>query len=71
MYDHYFSNFGRTPVPDDLCKDSATKHPPFKKIFKGFYHIWAWRPLVVGHRLEIIIDHRLASVAAADAIFRL
>ena len=23
MYDHYFSNFGRTPVPDDLCKDSA------------------------------------------------
>ena len=27
--------------------------------------------LVVGHRLEIIIDHRLASVAAADAIFRL
>ena len=29
------------------------------------------RTLVVGHRLEIIIDHRLASVAAADAIFRL
>ena len=27
--------------------------------------------LVVGHRLEIIIDHRLASVAAADAIFQL
>ena len=27
--------------------------------------------LVVGHRLDIIIDHRLASVAAADAIFRL
>ena len=27
--------------------------------------------VVVGHRLEIIIDHRLASVAAADAIFRL
>ena len=25
--------------------------------------------VVVGHRLEIIIDHRLASVAAADAIF--
>ena len=25
--------------------------------------------LVVGHRLEIIIDHRLASVAAAVAIF--
>ena len=27
MYDHYFSNFGRPPVPDDLCKDSAPKHP--------------------------------------------
>ena len=25
--------------------------------------------LVVGHRLEIIIDHRLESVAAVDAIF--
>ena len=27
--------------------------------------------LVVGHRLEIIMDHQLASVDAADAIFRL
>ena len=27
MYDHYFSNFG--PVPDDLCKDSVTRHPQF------------------------------------------
>ena len=102
MYDNYFSNFGRLPVPDGICKDSATSHPQFwrlrflnvffpykcirkqtwpcrkkvkcqcmtiilatlvdrprwlmqrfspkassvleKKIFKGFYHIWAWRP---------------------------
>ena len=22
MYDHYFSNFGRPPVPTDICKDS-------------------------------------------------
>ena len=29
MYDHYFSNFGRPPVPDDLCKDSAIRHPRF------------------------------------------
>ena len=29
MYDHYFSNFGRPPVPDDLCQDSATRHPRF------------------------------------------
>ena len=21
MYDHYFSNFGRAPVSDDICKD--------------------------------------------------
>ena len=29
MYDHYFINFGRPPVLDDLCKDSATRHPWF------------------------------------------
>ena len=29
MYDHHFSNFGRPPVPDDICKDSATRHPRF------------------------------------------
>ena len=31
MYDHYFSNFGRPTVPDDLCKDSAQRHPLFWK----------------------------------------
>ena len=45
MYNNYFSNFGRPLVLDDLCKDSAPRHPRFwKKIFEGFYHIWAWRP---------------------------
>ena len=46
MYDHYFSNFGRPPVPNDLWKDSSPKASSVleKKIFKGFYHIWAWRP---------------------------
>ena len=29
IYDLYFSNFGRPPVPDDLCKDSAPRHPRF------------------------------------------
>ena len=29
MYDHYFSNFGRTPVYDDICKGSAIRHPRF------------------------------------------
>ena len=28
-----------------------------------------WLSVVVGHRLEIIIDNRLESVAAIDAIF--
>ena len=31
MYDHYFSFFCRPPVPDNLCKDSATRHPWFWK----------------------------------------
>ena len=45
MHDHYFSNFGRSPVPDDLCKDSAPRHPGSgKEYFDRFYHIWAWRP---------------------------
>ena len=29
MYDHHFSNLSRPSVPDDLCKDSAPKHPRF------------------------------------------
>ena len=29
MYDHYFSNFGRSPVSDDICKGSAIRHPRF------------------------------------------
>ena len=46
IYDIYFSNFGRSPVPDDLCKDSAPKHPRFwrRRFLKVFYHMWAWRP---------------------------
>ena len=32
MYDNYFSNFGRPPIPDDICKDSATSHPRFWRI---------------------------------------
>ena len=29
MYDHYFSNFGSPPVPEDICKDSAKRHARF------------------------------------------
>ena len=41
MYDNYFSSFGRSPVPDDICKDSATSHPWFWRIrfLKVFFPI--------------------------------
>ena len=29
MYDHYFSNFGRPSVSNDICKGSAIRHPRF------------------------------------------
>ena len=29
MYNNYFSKFGRPLVPDDLCKDTAPRHPQF------------------------------------------
>ena len=29
MYNQYFSNFGSPPIPDDMCKDSATRHARF------------------------------------------
>ena len=36
MYDHYFSNFGSPPVPDDICKDSAIRHARYlTKILKN------------------------------------
>ena len=41
MYDHYFINFGRSPVPDDLCKDSAPKHPRFwRRRFLKVFNIY-------------------------------
>ena len=40
MYDHYFSNFGRPPLPDDLCKDSATRHPWFWRRFLIVFTIY-------------------------------
>ena len=39
MYDHYFSNFGRPPVFDDICKDSATRHPRFWRRFLKVFPI--------------------------------
>ena len=38
MYDHYFSNFGRRPVSDVICKGSAIRHSGFwrKRFLKVF-----------------------------------
>ena len=38
IYNIYFSNFGRPPVPNDLCKDSAPRHPLFwrRRFLKDF-----------------------------------
>ena len=46
MYDHYFSNFGRPPHPRWFMQRFSPKASSVleKKIFKGFYHIWAWWP---------------------------
>ena len=43
MNNHYFSNFGRLLVPDDLCKDSATRlyrfwRRKFLKVFTIYGH---------------------------------
>ena len=39
MYDHYFSNFGRRPVSDDMLRFSHKESSVLEnKIFKGFSH---------------------------------
>ena len=45
MYDYHFINFGRPPIPDDFLQRFSPKASSvLEKLFKGFYHIWAWRP---------------------------
>ena len=40
-YDNSLSNFGRTLVPNDLCKDSAPRHPRFwRKSFLKVFSIY-------------------------------
>ena len=41
MYDHYFSNFGRPPVSDNICKDSATRHSRFWR--RGFLKVFPYK----------------------------
>ena len=59
MYDHHFSNFGRPPVPDDLCKVSGIRHPRlwrsrFLKVYTIYQHgghlgQWTATSLVIFH----------------------
>ena len=44
MYDHYFSNFVDPLSPMIYTFSPKASSVLEKKIFKGFYHIWAWWP---------------------------
>ena len=51
---NYFSYFSRPPIPDNLCKDSATKHPWFwRRIIKVFTiyghggHLGQWKATIL------------------------
>ena len=45
MYDHYFSNFVDLPSPMTYANIQPQDILGFgEDFFKGFYHIWAWRP---------------------------
>ena len=72
MFDHSFRNFGRPPVPNDLCKDSATRHPRFwrrrfLKVFTIYGHgghlgQWTVTVLAILHspapgRLQMKFEH--------------
>ena len=58
-YDNFYSNFGRPPVPDDSCKDSALRLPRFwiRSFLKNF--------TIYGHGGHL--GHRTATILA---IFR-
>ena len=55
MYYHHFSNFGRPPVSNDLCKDSALRHPLFwrRRFLKVFTiyghggHLGQWTTIIL------------------------
>ena len=63
MYDHYFSNFGSPPVPEDICKDSAIRHARFwRRRFLKFFpykcigkQTWPCRKKVKRQRTTILL----------------
>ena len=61
MYNPLFlANFGSPPIPDDMCKDSATRHASVleKKIFKGFFPIQKQREA----KLDLAVKRSNANV---------
>ena len=62
MYDHYFSNFGRPPFSDDICKDSATRRPwfwrrRFLKVFPIEMHRDGWMDGYFVYRRSTLKGH--------------
>ena len=50
MLDHHFSNFGRSPVPDDVQRLGPRAYLVLEnKISKVFYHIWALQSMDHDH----------------------
>ena len=55
IYNIYFSNFGRPPIPNDLCKDSAPRHPRFWRrrflkvftIYRHSGHLGQWTATIL------------------------
>ena len=55
MYNHHFSNFGWPPVPDDMYKDSAIRHPRFWRrrflnvcnVYRNDIHLGQWTTTIL------------------------
>ena len=54
-YDHYFSNFGSPPVPEDKYNDSAIRHARFwrRRFLKVFSHTNAQHTTIL---LAMLVD---------------
>ena len=59
MYDNYFDNFGRPPVPDDISKDSATGHPRFWRI--NFLNVFS-NTNASGSKLDFVVKRSNVNV---------
>ena len=47
VYDHHFSYFGRPTVPDDLYKDSASKHRFWRRRFSNVFTIYGHSAILI------------------------